>query len=178
MRDQWSAERVSLLKTLWKSGAPASAIAARLGGMSRSAVLGKLFRLRRRAGPTAALALRSPARARGRGKSEALPQPPPAAPRATGKTLLELTNSCCRWPHGRPGAANFFFCGAPGADLELGMPYCPRHAQRAYAQPTSNVDRATPAIPGSAAAPPLAPDAPEPTDIGRAGAPRPAPRGK
>jgi hypothetical protein len=48
------------------------------------------------------------------------------------KSLLELTNITCRWPHGRPGTDRFFFCGAPEADLERGIPYCARHMQRAY----------------------------------------------
>ena len=55
------------------------------------------------------------------------------SPQSTrGKSLLELTNDCCRWPHGRPGTPTFFFCGALGGDLEHGMPYCARHARRAY----------------------------------------------
>ena len=36
---------------------------------------------------------------------------------------------------GRPGTRTFSFCGAPGADLERGMPYCARHARRAYVMP-------------------------------------------
>jgi GcrA cell cycle regulator len=71
------------------------------------------------------------ARRRQGGKRKLAPQVPPAAGRR-GKTLLELTNATCRWPHGRPGAKNFFFCGAAGADLERGIPYCARHMQRAY----------------------------------------------
>ena len=51
---------------------------------------------------------------------------------AAGKTLFELTNESCRWPHGRPGTTAFHFCGVPGADLEGGRPYCERHARRAY----------------------------------------------
>jgi len=42
----WSGERIFLLHRLWKEGLTAEAIGARLGGMSRSAVLGKIFRLR------------------------------------------------------------------------------------------------------------------------------------
>ena len=49
-----------------------------------------------------------------------------------GKRLFELTNDSCRWPHGQPGTKAFHFCGAPGADLEGGRPYCERHARRAY----------------------------------------------
>jgi len=46
MRDAWTAERIDLLKKLWAEGETATVIAGRLGGLSRSAVLGKIFRLR------------------------------------------------------------------------------------------------------------------------------------
>jgi GcrA cell cycle regulator len=42
----WTTERIALLKRLWAQGNTANAIAAELGGLSRSAVLGKIFRLR------------------------------------------------------------------------------------------------------------------------------------
>lgn len=164
----WTAERIDLLRQLWAAGATANTIALRLGGMTRSAVLGKVFRLRRGADGAAAAApakekpvaqldgkrIRPPAelaetrfsqsevaprvrdaalarRRRGgkRGNSRAPRAPAPAR----GKTLLDLTNASCRWPHGRPGTANFFFCGAAGADLERGIPYCAGHMRRAYA---------------------------------------------
>lgn len=41
-----------------------------------------------------------------------------------GLSLIELTNSTCRWPVGEPGTPSFFFCGAPGASLEEHRPYC------------------------------------------------------
>jgi GcrA cell cycle regulator len=44
--EAWNREREELLKTLWARGETATAIGARLGGLSRSAVLGKIFRLR------------------------------------------------------------------------------------------------------------------------------------
>ena len=44
---EWTVERVALLTKLWAAGETANAIAAQLGdGMTRSAVLGKIFRLR------------------------------------------------------------------------------------------------------------------------------------
>jgi GcrA cell cycle regulator len=133
------------LRRLWADGETAAAIAVRLGGMSRSAVLGKVFRLRladpvsgktaqeqrSAAAPTqnagdvhVARRLRSPKRAH---------QQQPSLNAATrGRTLLELTNNTCRWPPGRPGAEKFHFCGAPEADLERGIPYCALHMRRAY----------------------------------------------
>jgi GcrA cell cycle regulator len=159
--DMWTNDKIELLKQLWAGGATAQSIAARLGGISRSAVLGKVFRLRLgtpAGGASSAIQGKSAA-------PKARVKPPGAAPpaasdaaisasslslarrrrrrrqdqsrtRATagkrGKSLLELTNDSCRWPHGQPGTATFFFCGAAGADLEGGMPYCIRHARRAY----------------------------------------------
>jgi GcrA cell cycle regulator len=44
--DSWSDERIKVLKRLWAEGKSASVIAKTLGGVTRSAVLGKVFRLR------------------------------------------------------------------------------------------------------------------------------------
>ena len=49
MRGIWTRERIALLKRLWTDGETATAIAAQLR-MSKSAVLGKVFRLRLRPG--------------------------------------------------------------------------------------------------------------------------------
>lgn len=139
----WTGENIALLKELWAAGETAHAIGARLGGMSRSAVLGKVYRLRLDAAekglgapvkqsPAAGRSKRVTAlpRRRRSKKDEQLRAPPKT--RRQHKTLLELTNETCRWPHGRPGSAKFFFCGAAGADLEHGIPYCARHMRRAY----------------------------------------------
>jgi GcrA cell cycle regulator len=178
--DQWNEERVKLLQKLWAGGATAHSIADRLGGISRSAVLGKIFRLRLgaagaapvsaapgdaaprdslasgrpgklgAAGVTAVPAVLLPTPARRRGsKRKNLSQDSRATARTRGKSLLELTNDCCRWPHGRPGTRSFFFCGAPGADLEHGVPYCARHARRAYVTNQSFVEHAPPLAPSA-----------------------------
>jgi hypothetical protein len=81
--DLWSEERVAALKLLWTAGASARTIAERLGGVSRSAVLGKIFRLRRVAAASALLA--------------AVPKRKPGRPRRRGKSLPELKNDSCRW---------------------------------------------------------------------------------
>jgi GcrA cell cycle regulator len=136
MRGIWTRERIALLKRLWTDGETATAIAAQLH-MSKSAVLGKVFRLRLPSAPKAtAAAARRDAATVGRRRRGRLPTKPriiPAAPvMASGKTLFELTNDSCRWPHRQPGTRTFYFCGAPGADLEGGRPYCERHMRRAY----------------------------------------------
>jgi GcrA cell cycle regulator len=171
--ESWTLERIDLLKKLWGEGATATAIAARLGGISRAAVLGKIFRLR--LGPAKrAQKPDSSKSATTRERRNALPptadkpsgapqavlaqdvalkrrrvprrykprQPPRLAKRTRGETLFELTNTSCRWPFGQPGTKKFHFCGAPEADLEAGMPYCPLHARRAYlAEPPRKADR-------------------------------------
>jgi GcrA cell cycle regulator len=164
MRGIWTRERIALLKRLWTDGETATAIAARLR-MSRSAVLGKVFRLRLRPAKKATAAsarsgtaiLRRRHKRRSPIKHRAKPaarvaRAAPAAPAALplGKTLFELTNGSCRWPHGQPGTKTFHFCGAPGADLEGGRPYCERHARRAYVG-----HRKSPAARAGAADPPI-----------------------
>src|SRR5579872_7432651 len=148
-RAAWTEEQIALLRRLWASGETADVIGSRLGGVSRSAVLGKIFRLRlnaKAAAPKpaaqnhAATANHGPAAARScphrseAGAEAAAGKTAPARRRRSARqdtakpavavrqhrTLLELTNDSCRWPHGRPGTAGFFFCGAPGVDLERG----------------------------------------------------------
>jgi GcrA cell cycle regulator len=156
MRGVWTRERIALLKKFWAEGETATAIAMRLR-MSKSAVLGKVFRLRL---PSAAKARAAAARRdaatvgrRRRGRLPAKPREKPAAPVvASGKTLFELTNDSCRWPHGQPGTKTFHFCGAPDADLEGGRPYCERHARRAY---VGHRKTAATAARAGAAAPPI-----------------------
>jgi len=147
MCDQWTAERVSLLKELWANGATAEAIGAQLGGLSRSAVLGKIYRLRRGGKSRAA------PKARPNGPRSKQDEPPPEAPRTELKHLLDLTNQCCRWPIVRRGVRGIFFCGAPEADLASGVPYCPYHARRAYVIPPKRKPKAALAHVQSAASP-------------------------
>jgi GcrA cell cycle regulator len=138
-RGSWSPERINLLRELWGEGQTAAAIADRLGDMSRSAVLGKVFRLRldvTRKQPSSAAAAPGAgaaqiARRRRSPKRSQQPQPLSNTARRH-KTLLELTNTTCRWPHGRPGTEKFHFCGVPEANLERGIPYCALHMRRAY----------------------------------------------
>lgn len=141
MQQNWTDKKLSLLKKFWTEGKTAAAIAQRLG-VSRSAVLGKIFRLRlvppaQKPEPTRASAplLRRKAPQFGAESQERTIK--------RGKTLLELTNGSCRWPIGDPAKKSFHFCGEPGADLEQGIPYCERHRLRAYNRPKQGeADRA------------------------------------
>jgi len=135
-RRLWTQARIAELRDLWSAGKTAAAIGQALGGITRCAVLGKIFRLRL-----------APA---GRGRSAPQPtdkaparrragKPPPAPSKTRRTTLFDLTNECCRWPYGELGSRHFFFCGAPGADVARGIPYCARHMERAYIVPPSLV---------------------------------------
>ncbi len=140
MQIDWRDDEIALLKRLWAQGETAASIAEQLGGISRSAVLGKIFRLRlgpgakkqpgKEQGKAVAKARERPARRRG-----VEPSSPPAAKGRYGKTLFELSNRCCRWPFKRPGTDKYFFCGVEEADLENGIPYCASHMKRAYLVP-------------------------------------------
>jgi GcrA cell cycle regulator len=138
MQQSWADDKLLLLKKLWSERKTAAAIAQRLG-VSKSAVLGKVFRLRltRPAPqPTAASPAILPPKARGAERQSKRP----AIKR--GKSLLQLTNESCRWPIGDPATKSFHFCGEPGADLEQGIPYCEQHRLRAYNRPEPrNADR-------------------------------------
>ncbi len=101
----WTGEEIDLLKKLWSEGLTAAAIAVRIGGLSRSAVLGKMHRLRLRTDKAAA-ASAAKAKFAGERCAETAPtrrrrkrRKPPAAPSAARrhKTLFELTNKTCRW---------------------------------------------------------------------------------
>ena len=145
----WTDERVALLTRCWAQGASARSIAEELGsGVSRSAVLGKIHRLKL-----------SPAKLRqsrdawgrgpvGAGKSglvaafDALglglfhgvldESGAPADARkvfGTGCGLLDLSAATCRWPVGDPQHADFAFCGAAPCKPR---PYCAAHCLIAY----------------------------------------------
>lgn len=49
-------------------------------------------------------------------------------------TILNLTETTCKWPVGDPGRPDFFFCGRKS---DQGIPYCAHHARIAY-QPSSD----------------------------------------
>lgn len=155
----WNDERVELLKKLWTDGLSASQIASELGSVTRNAVIGKVHRLglsgRAKAAPVAARPrktreeatepqARTPQRPVTQGNTALAPAletfvaPAPApAPAPAGNvvpmgqrcSIMNLTESTCRWPMGEPGTEGFYFCGARS---NPGMPYCSHHARIAY----------------------------------------------
>lgn len=142
----WTEDRTAMLRTLWADGLSASQIAGELGGVTRSGVLGKVHRLDL-AGRIASSGTRRSRKSRAPGTTrkrapkliaegpQVLPLPaedPSVIPLAQRKTILELENHHCHFPYGDPGNADFFYCGAAGADTRGGRPYCPGHQAIAY----------------------------------------------
>ena len=135
----WSADRVATLTILWSDGLTAAQIAQRLGGVTRSAVLGKVHRL----GLSGRAAPSSPRLAPRAARPQRLRQaqaPRPAkvnlltvspAPVATDEpglvgTLVGLGVHACKWPIGDPKSPTFSFCGRHADDR-----YCAAHGARA-----------------------------------------------
>lgn len=146
----WTPERTRQLMTLWKEGRTAAWIARALGpGVSRCAVLGKVYRLGLARGaearrvrtvltslkakpPRKAVSVdRLASRPCAASKSKAGVSPSAAAietPPGPTATVLSVGFGQCRWPYGVPGEAGFGLCGrsvARGA-------FCAAHAAVGY----------------------------------------------
>jgi GcrA cell cycle regulator len=168
----WLVEsNVELLKQLYAEGHAASHIAARIGGVTRNAVIGKAHRLGLLG--TAPPKLKQSMRQRSRQKRseqskwrrhmstrqnrvaelfEAEPvtqtEPEIFIPVGQRKKLTELADiGECKWPIGDPREPDFHFCA--GKQVR-GLPYCDFHARRAFQPPQPQQRRAAPAQPVSA----------------------------
>lgn len=142
----WTPERVEAVKDLWAKDCSLSVIASQIGGgVSRSAVMGKVHRLglpmrgkrygeiNIRAGNKDPRAPHHPRIVRVPAKLvpiQAQPIDDALIPIEQRKTILELTSHTCRWPVGDVDRSGFFFCGAEPA---RNSPYCSGHCLRAYA---------------------------------------------
>ena len=150
----WTDERVAELKRLWTEGKSAGQIRDILsGGLTRSAVIGKVHRLKlpKRAA-TGASAQRRPKPHGNRGQPKVNAIVASAAARAriappafepepfdaetdvgidiTKRVgLMDLTSHTCRWPVGADTGAKQMFCGCrKGKDAG---PYCLEHTAKA-----------------------------------------------
>ncbi|MEO1264236.1 MAG: GcrA family cell cycle regulator [Pseudomonadota bacterium] len=155
----WTDDRVDTLKKLWSEGLSASQIAARLGGVSRNAVIGKVHRLGLSGRATTSRSKSSRPRTRiGTIKRPAKPRfqqggnpalralyqiegegyIPPAEDLDIAiedrVKLIDLTECSCRWPIGDPQSHEFGFCNREKAP---GLTYCETHARRAFQPPQS-----------------------------------------
>lgn len=136
----WSEERTSTLKKLWLEGLTASKIAKQLGGVTRSAVCGKVSRLgitrppqprSRPVRPVRSPATASFASRRVREVEPDLPTTPYVdLPEEAGSATLETLGAhMCKWPIGDPHSEEFTFCGRRSV---LKGPYCDQHTRGAY----------------------------------------------
>jgi len=141
----WTDARIETLTRLWNDGLAASVIAARLGEVTRNAVIGKVHRLGL---PGRATTSRRPRVSRPRQplpSQRSIARPPrtpapaavaflpvpfqPELPLGELVTVRTLKASHCRWPFGDPKLPDFHFCGRRKAD---GHPYCSHHAALAF----------------------------------------------
>jgi GcrA cell cycle regulator len=135
-QSNWTQERIWALKQLWADGLSASQIAAKLGLVSRNAVIGKIHRLGLAGRKTVCRMPRAP-------RAPHAPRPvfvrlrkPKQQPRAIDfepyagpkVSLHDLTSCTCHWPHGDPLAPGFGFCGCP---IPPGAIYCACHRAKA-----------------------------------------------
>ena len=142
----WDEQKVTSLKELWKAGYTASQIAAKIGNVTRNAVIGKAHRLNLQ---TRAVSKKSKTKIktdnkevdskkqklggrRGRFKAMLLDKSfPPVNP----TKLLDLTDEHCKWPLGEKMEPATFFCGRkPVESKNLGkkLPYCELHLLYGY----------------------------------------------
>lgn len=139
----WSEERTATLKKLWLEGLSASQVARQLGGVSRSAVIGKVHRLGitvrdtpvRQRITTVRAPSRIVARQRPNRETTAAPHVAPRFERIEEDMLptsgiLGLGAHSCRWPIGHPDSDEFGFCGRP--KLTRRGSYCEQHSQGAH----------------------------------------------
>jgi len=153
---EWNDERIAALARLWKEGFSAAQVARQLGGVSRSAVIGKIHRLGiagrdapsgpRGVSGRAAPSPRSTSHG-GRRKTNVQAQRHPTSPStpfqvAPTATLTSLAEHGCRWPIGDPGDDGFGFCGRLRAGRGA---YCQGHtplslSRRLAAIPAKQID--------------------------------------
>lgn len=138
----WSEERTATLKKLWLEGLSASQVARQLGGVSRSAVIGKVHRLGITVRETPirkrATTVRAPSRLAVRQRPSRDVAAPRVAPRferieedlLPTSGILGLGAHSCRWPIGHPENDDFGFCGRPKTSARGS--YCEQHSQGAF----------------------------------------------
>ena len=131
----WTDDRIERLRTLWLEGRTADVISKDLGcGISRSAVLGKVYRLGLSAGRTAKTPRISVSKKRLARRPEApalireTPPLSPTEPKCGSQTILSVDRGDCRWPLGDPAQPGFSLCGCP---VTRGS-FCAAHAKIAY----------------------------------------------
>ncbi len=159
--DFWTNDRVNELIKLWNSDWASQRLADHFG-MSRSAIVGKVYRLRRSGIPLRAettsgkiasssfqhtrkriVQARTPARVKvvpsmrdvflARLRAEVASAPKETERRVPKITdIMELDERACRWPIGQPREPGFGYCGD---ERVKGAPYCREHFLRSCRLP-------------------------------------------
>lgn len=151
----WTPERTELLRRRHAEGWSSLQIAMELGGVSRTAVIGKIHRLklnpRKRVLAHLGATARSPRKtapvvAKPVAIREELPAPAPAPvepepaldiprenfflplPGTTPIRLMQLTEATCKWPVDTVYGREGIFCGAP-KEHDRKIPYCAVHSR-------------------------------------------------
>jgi GcrA cell cycle regulator len=161
----WTNENVEILKRLVEDGLSSGQISRRIGNQfSRNAIIGKCHRVgfqlrgkpvatvRNPKAPKPKAIKMAPVLARKRVDS-ALPgtgfraaDQIIVAPEMRQLTIVELRPTTCRWPLGDPRTPDFRYCGAGGASMTGGHPYCPYHHSLSYETRQQRAARAQMAI--------------------------------
>lgn len=143
----WTDERVETLCRLARAGHSSSVIARHMGlGLTRNAVIGKLFRLpdhlkpvRRPQSPVMPVVVKAqrlapPIKAKPVERPAPAPEPvgPPVKPDTEGARLMDIATNGCRWvtedaPRG--GMSDAIMCAAP---KRQGSSFCAWHHQIAF----------------------------------------------
>lgn len=135
----WTAERIDQLKACFEAGLSCREIALEIG-VSRNAVIGKIFRLGLSRGGNQTYSERNGGGSKVKRRVtqhriimalRAEPQAVEEVPLQNGHrcSLLELGKQKCRWPISQPCDVTFWFCGNKPVE---GLPYCAGHARIAY----------------------------------------------
>jgi GcrA cell cycle regulator len=143
----WTDERLDELKVRWINGETASEICRAMHATSRSAVLGKAFRLKlptriskfsqqaRQSNKARKRRIRHRKAVERRGEHIKMVEEKPPAPDFTNaKTFAQLREGDCRWPGPGP-VEQLQFCAAPVLN---GYSYCAGHCRIAF-QPHSRM---------------------------------------
>ena len=146
--DGWTPEREAELTALWNAGLTGTQIAARLGGLTRQAVVSKAHRLglerpatitelnRRTRGYAPAVSTLTGAMVHGRDTIEPAQLPAPETPDPLRKTITieDLTSSSCRWPFDpTPDDPQWRYCGCERDRRSIRSAYCTEHWLRSIA---------------------------------------------
>ena len=140
VKSGWTKERSEKLRELWKTGLSCSKIAAKMGGITRNAVIGKAHRLGLESRPSPVTFSDGSDRTMRRRVTKAhkeintvvAPLFDDAPTRRVTPVIIGSSTATCQWPHGNVGEPGFGFCGSAS---DAGRPYCAKHVKLAYLPP-------------------------------------------